>query len=593
MKNLRNRNRRWNIRPGRVSCAFAVVLWWIFLWICIPAFAFEDTDSILITADEIKKMSVRKIADVLNQVPGIKAGDTSVSIRGSYKVKVLLDGRPINDPTSSHGIIKFDLVSIETVEKIEIHKGKGALKYGDDASGGVILITTGKIETLHGNIRSYWGNYDTSSYSGNCRAREGNLGIGLSSGYDYTKGYQDNNDKKKTRAGGKLEYTPSDEFSLALSADYLKNDRGLSGRPEYPTPHSRKKSEMFSYALIAKVKEIASETFYNKAENKNRDPDRAVDNTITVQKFGEDISTYFEYGKWGTINCGAAFRWGEAESSRFATTDEHSTSLFATDAVSFKTLPITFSFGLRGSVYSEFDNTVNPETKISYKKDKWSLSFIYSRTNNIPSFYQRYDKTGTKEPNPGLDMEIADNFSLSFFTEISQCLSWGASLFNNKIKDRIAYVLGDNGIGKYENLGKVTYKGGDIFLNVKIMENLSLKTTYTYLKAINEDTGLWMACKPRHQIYTDLSYRPMEDFSIIFNLKYESKQYTRTDNKNSVPERTIGNIRIEYSPVRAAGRYGQVEFFGEVRNIGDKTYLYGDGWLAPPLTWICGLNYRF
>jgi len=565
----------------------------IFLCISIPAFAFEQTDSIVITAEEIKKMNIRKIADVLNQVPGLKAGDTSVSIQGSYKVKVLLDGRPINDPTSSHGFVKFDLVSIETVEKIEIYKGKGALKYGDDASGGVILITSRKIDTLHGNIESYWGNYETSSYSGNCRAREGVFGIALSSGYDYTKGYQDNGDKKKTQAGGKFEYTPGDEFSLAFSADYLKDDRGLSGRPEYPTPNSRKESEMVSYALSTKAKKIVSETFYNDAETKNRDPSRNIDNFISVKEFGEDISTFIGAGKWGSINCGAAFRWGEAESSRFAAKDERSISLFATDAVSFETLPVTFSFGLRTSVYSEFDNTVNPETKVSYKKDKWSLSFTYSRTNNIPSFYQRYNKTGTNEPNPDLDMEIADNFSLSFFTEISHRLSLGASLFNNQIKDRIAYVLGDSGIGKYENLGEVTYKGGDIFLNVKILENLSLKTTYSYLKAINEDTGLWMVCKPRHQVYADLSCRLMEDFSIIFNLKYESKQYTRSDNKASIPERTIGNIRVEYSPAYTTGRFGQVEFFGEVSNIGDKTYLYGDGWLAPPRTWICGFNYRF
>jgi iron complex outermembrane receptor protein len=565
----------------------------IFSWTCIPAFAVEPTNSIVITADEIKKMNVRKIADVLNQVPGIKAGDTSVSIRGSYKVKVLLDGRPINDPTSSHGSVKFDLVSVETVERIEIHKGKGALKYGDDASGGVILITTSKIDTIHGNIKSYRGNYDISSYSGNCRARKGAFGLALSSGYDYTKGYQDNGDRKKRRAGGKLEYFSDNGLSLAFSADYLKDDRGLSGRPEYPTPHSRKKSEMTSCVLIAKGTGIEMKTFYNDAETENKDPDRGIDNSITVKKFGEDISTSFEYVNWGTVHCGAAFRWGEAESSRFATQNEHSTSLFATDTVSFETLPLTFSFGLRGTVYSEFDNTVNPEAGISYKKNKWSLSFSYSRTNNIPSFYRRYDKTGTKEPNPDLDMEIADNFSLSFFTEISPRLSFGASLFNNRIKDRVAYVLGDNGIGRYENFGEVTYKGADIFLNVKIMENLSLKTTYSYLKAINEDTGLWLTAKPRNRVYADLSFSPADDFSIILNLKYESRQYTRSDNKNSVSERTIGNIRIEYSPPATATRFGQVEFFGEVKNIGDKTYLYGDGWLAPPRTWVCGLNYRF
>jgi len=138
--------------------------------------------------------------------------------------------------------------------------------------------------------------------------------------------------------------------------------------------------------------------------------------------------------------------------------------MFATDAISFETLPLILAFGLRGSIYSEFGNTVNPETKISYKKDKWSISFIYSLTKNIPSFYQRYDRTSSKEPNPDLDMEIADNFSLSFFAEILPRLSFGASLFNNRITDRITYVLGDYGIGRYENLGDKTYLYGDGWL---------------------------------------------------------------------------------------------------------------------------------
>ncbi len=68
-------------------------------------------------------------------MPGVKAGSTSVTIRGSSKVRVLLDGRPINDPTSSHGGIKFDMVFLENVERVEIHRGKGGVKYGNDASG--------------------------------------------------------------------------------------------------------------------------------------------------------------------------------------------------------------------------------------------------------------------------------------------------------------------------------------------------------------------------------------------------------------------------------------------------------------------------
>ena len=575
-----------------MSCVLAAVSLGMHLY-ALSVLAMEKTDTIVITGEEIKKMNVHKICDVLNQVPGINAGESYVSIWGSYKVKVLLDGRPINDPTSSHNSVKFDLVHVENVENIKIHMGKGSLKYGDDASGGVILINTRKIEAFHGNMKTYWGRFDTSHYSTNIRARKGAFGLGVSAGYDYTRGYQTNSDCKKQRGGGRFEYIPGNGPSLAFAVDYLKDERGLSGRPEYPTPHSRKESEMFSYAFTARVKGITSETFFNDAETKNRDPDRNIDNTLTVRKFGEDISASVGPGKYGTINYGAAFRWREAESSRFTSKNEYSVSLFATDAITLKTMPMTFSFGLRGTVHSEFDNTLNPEVKISCKKDMWSLSATYTRTNNIPSFYQRYDKTSTKEPNPGLGMETADNFGISFFTEISPRLSCGASLFYNRIADRISYVLADNGIGMYENFGKVTNKGGDLLINWKLLDTLSLKATYTYLKAVNEDTGLWMVAKPRHRVYMDLSYMPVDDLSIIFNLKYESRQYTRSDNKASVPARAIGNLRIEYSPAWLAGRFGLPQFFGEVKNIGNKTYRYGDGWLAPPRTWICGINYRF
>ena len=82
--------------------------------------------------------------------------ETSVSIRGSSKVKVLLDGRSINDPTATRGSVKWNIVSLSNVEKIEIYKGEGGVEFGDDSSGGVIVITTKKIETFSGNLESYF-----------------------------------------------------------------------------------------------------------------------------------------------------------------------------------------------------------------------------------------------------------------------------------------------------------------------------------------------------------------------------------------------------------------------------------------------------
>ena len=67
-----------------------------------------EQSTTLITGDEIKKMNAGSVPDVLNQLPGISASDTYVSIRGSYKVKVFIDGNSINDPTSTSGQLNGD-----------------------------------------------------------------------------------------------------------------------------------------------------------------------------------------------------------------------------------------------------------------------------------------------------------------------------------------------------------------------------------------------------------------------------------------------------------------------------------------------------
>ena len=80
---------------------------------------------------------------------------------------------------------------------------------------------------------------------------------------------------------------------------------------------------------------------------------------------------------------------------------------------------------------------------------------------------------------------------------------------------------------------------------------------------------------------------------MVFNIKYESKQYTRSDNKASVPARAIYGLRLEYTPSWAKSRFGKAEFFMEIKNLLDKKYCYGDGCPAPPFTYFLGINFLF
>ena len=76
-------------RAARVACSVAVCGG--LLLAADLAAAQEESGAIVVTGEEIRLMKANKMADVLNHVPGVTAGDSSVGIHGSYKVKVLVD----------------------------------------------------------------------------------------------------------------------------------------------------------------------------------------------------------------------------------------------------------------------------------------------------------------------------------------------------------------------------------------------------------------------------------------------------------------------------------------------------------------------
>mgnify|MGYP005674925531 CR=1 FL=1 len=63
-------------------------------WLFAGSAAADQDHAFVVTAEEIQAMKTVRLSDVLNQLPGVSAGDSSVAIYGSYKVKVLVDGAP-------------------------------------------------------------------------------------------------------------------------------------------------------------------------------------------------------------------------------------------------------------------------------------------------------------------------------------------------------------------------------------------------------------------------------------------------------------------------------------------------------------------
>jgi iron complex outermembrane receptor protein len=411
------------------------------------------------------------------------------------------------------------------------------------------------------------------------------MSVGISGGYETTDGYKINNDKERYQSGLKLSMKPGEGKTFVLSANHLQDKRGVGGVPERPTPDSRKETCNTAYGLQAHIWQFESETYYNEGRRHNSDTSRGLDKKLRVAKFGEDLTTVFKTSDRGDLTAGAGFTWDQADGSGFDDQQEYAFSLFAAQSHSWPKIHTSVTAGLRASVHSNFENRISPEIKFTYKKPSWHLTASYSSTNNIPSFYQRYNETSSTRPSPDLKMEKADNFGLTLFITPFEPLSFNLSGFYNRLTDRITYVTGDDDIGEYQNFGDVQYVGGDAGFSWKLHMTVKAKGVYSYLEVEDRETKLKLPGKAQHAVHLALHWQPAKPLSLVATGKYVSEVFRNKSNTKTMPEYTIADLRAEYA-------FKNFSLFGEIENILDETYFYADGLLAPPRTWLVGVNWR-
>ncbi|HEY5412530.1 MAG TPA: TonB-dependent receptor [Caulobacteraceae bacterium] len=117
----------------------------------LPTPAALAPDAQVIATQQIQLRQAGFAFDVLDTLPGVTVsrqgafgGVTSVMIRGAPadKTLVLIDGAPVNDPTSPEGAFDFSSVDLEDISRIEVLSGPQGSLWGSDAIGGVVSITT-------------------------------------------------------------------------------------------------------------------------------------------------------------------------------------------------------------------------------------------------------------------------------------------------------------------------------------------------------------------------------------------------------------------------------------------------------------------
>jgi vitamin B12 transporter len=197
----------------------------------------------VISKEQIERSSGRTVPQLLNEQAGITingalsnlGSNQTLYMRGasSGRALVLIDGMPVSDPTFINNDFDLNLLSLNSIERIEISRGAQSTLYGSDAVAGVVNIITvkkditkpinvkaalaaGNLGTYRGNIQLY-GKANKLTYNTSyAKLRSG----GFSAAFDSSgnKGF-DNDGYNSDVARASLQYQLNDNFSVRTFAN--------------------------------------------------------------------------------------------------------------------------------------------------------------------------------------------------------------------------------------------------------------------------------------------------------------------------------------------------------------------------------------
>lgn len=201
----------------------------------------------VVTQDDMSNRAIVNLDDALRYVSGVTVARDQVNIRGASgfalgvgsRTAVLLDGFPLL--SGDNGDIKFDVLPVSDVERIEVIKGAGSALYGTGALGGVVsMITKTPSEAPDISARVYsgaftlprfdqWRYRETLPFQGGADVRYaqayGPVSVSVSGGIRSDESFRDFDQSLRGFGFGKVQWRVNDERTLSLQTLYSAENK--------------------------------------------------------------------------------------------------------------------------------------------------------------------------------------------------------------------------------------------------------------------------------------------------------------------------------------------------------------------------------
>lgn len=208
--------------------------------------AAQDVPVSITTVDSkmLQQRNITRVDEALRYIPGVYVSRDQINIRGSSgfslgfgsRVSLFMDG--FSMLSADGGDVKFDVIPMFNVERIEVVKGAGSALYGTGALGGVVnVITAQPTENPEFRLRAFGGAYTLPRYE-EWKWREtmpllggadisysqkvGNVGILAAAGWKGNQGHLDYFDNWQWNAFAKMsvELSPRSTMNVMFTNAY-------------------------------------------------------------------------------------------------------------------------------------------------------------------------------------------------------------------------------------------------------------------------------------------------------------------------------------------------------------------------------------
>lgn len=573
-----------------------------------------------LTSEDLQRNAGKSVADVLNEVPGIQmdgnfgSPGTNVSyyVRGgrNKNTLILIDGVPLNDPSSIDAFFDLRLLPLNQIESIEILKGGLSTLYGTGASAAVInikLLDTYKSKgqrTIDFNVGSY------DSYAANVSAMGSiddfsylvNGSLSFSQGFSSAS--RENSSIPFDRDGFeqqnllvKFGYKLTDRFSLNFVTAYdsfeSEYDDGAFADGDNLQLNNQFRigiTPTFTY----KQGEIALKTIYNQSDREFRSsfPSQSEGKNVQADLTHEHRFTNNLKGLWGVNLQNPSYKdqVSDFEDNKFTIIDPYASVFYETES------GFNIHAGVRLNTHSEYDMNflynVNPSYLFSLNDDvKFKLLASVATAYITPSLYQLNSSLyGNKELNPESSLNYEGGFSLY----ISDTFTLNGVYFIREENDPIDFVslYDDTGNyigGQYQNVAdERKLQGFETDFSFKPISILSISANYSH---VSTDDATTFYRIPKDKFGINLNVNPLDKTQVSFSFNHTGKR-TIFD-YNSFSEIQLDNFNQLDAYLQHDMIKDKVIVYSSFRNILDADFTGQYGFNTRGFNFTLGAKYKF